>query len=326
MRTVVALYNSRETARDVIQSLVDAGFSRDEISIATRGEEGEDIQVEKTRTREAGNEAGEGAAIGGGVGAVLGGIGGLLVGLGTVVLPGAGLIIAAGPLVGLLGGALAGGIAGGLMGALIGLGIPEEDAQIYAEGVRRGGTLVIVRTSDASAEDARSIMERYDPINIERSEQRWRQMGWEGYDKEANPLTDRELERERHAFAEERYEQDITTEREYAGDATTTRRGRFEEDTDRMWNAHEHEFMEHYRHTYADTGHDFNYYQPAYRYGCQLAVHDQYGAQDWDDIESEARRRWRDVNDDESWMIVRDAVHESFDRCESDQMQSDRFV
>jgi hypothetical protein len=322
MRTVVALYDSRETARNVIEDLMNAGLSRDEISIATRGEEGEDIKVEEGRSREAGTEAGEGAAIGGGVGAVLGGIGGLLIGLGTIVLPGAGLIIAAGPLVGLLGGAVAGGIAGGLLGALIGFGIPEEDARIYAEGVRRGGTLVIVRTSDGNAENARSIMERHNPINIERSERRWREMGWEGYNEEAAPLTTRELERERQSFVNERYERDAARQQPYMGGRLhRDEPGRtIEGEADQAWNAYQHDFKEHYQHTYADTGHDFGYYQPAYKYGCQLAQHEQYGSRDWDEIEAEARRRWRDVNGDESWIIVRDAVRESFDRCESGRM------
>jgi hypothetical protein len=317
MRTVVALYDTRERARDVIEDLVNAGFTRDEISIATRGEEGEKMDIEKTRTREAGNEAGEGAAIGGGVGAILGGLGGLLVGLGTIVLPGAGLIIAAGPLVGLLGGAVAGGIAGGLLGGLIGLGIPEEDAGVYAEGIRRGGTLVIIRTPDERAEDARAIMERYNPINIERSERRWREMGWEGYREGAATLSERELEQERQAFAKERYEYDVThRQHDTAGETQRYQPGRIESDADRAWDAYQQDFMEHYRHTYADTGHDFGYYQPAYKYGCQLAQHEQYGSREWEEIEAEARRRWRDVNGDESWMIVRDAVRESFDRCE----------
>ncbi len=320
MRTVVALYDSRETARDVIQDLVNAGFAREEISIATRKEEG-DPEIEKTRTREAGNEAGEGAAIGGGVGAILGGLGGLLVGLGTIVFPGAGAIVAAGPLIGLLGGALAGGLAGGLVGGLIGLGIPEEDARIYAEGVRRGGTLVIVRTPDNAAENARSIMEQHNPVNIERSERRWREMGWEGYSEEAAPLSDRELEQERKAFSQERYEPERTRQ-EQRGDVRQRgyRAGSIESDADRAWQAYQQDFIEHYRDTYADTGHDFGYYQPAYRYGCQLAQHEQYGSRDWEEIEAEARRRWREVNDDESWVVVRDAVRESFDRCESGRM------
>jgi hypothetical protein len=131
--------------------------------MAAQSEEGEHIDMQRgdrvrqydadkdrdrKRTREAGNEAGEGAAIGGGVGAILGGVGGLLVGLGTLVIPGLGVIAAAGPLAGALAGALAGGAAGGIVGALIGLGIPEEEAVVYEEGVRRGGTLVVLQTED----------------------------------------------------------------------------------------------------------------------------------------------------------------------------------
>jgi hypothetical protein len=332
MRTVVALYDTKETARHVIEHLVNEGFDHEEISIATRGEEGDKVDIVKTRTREAGNEAGEGAAVGGGVGAALGGLGGLLVGLGTIAVPGAGLIVAAGPLIGLLGGAFAGAIAGGLLGGLIGLGIPEEDARIYAEGVRRGGTLVIVRTSDETSENARSIMERHNPINIERSERRWREMGWEGYRQEAAPLSDHEIERERKAFAQERYEpegmrreQSMGVEgmhrEQYRGtEERDYQPGRIQSDADRAWDAYQADFMEHYQQTYADTGHDFGYYQPAYRYGCQLAQHEHYGNRDWEEIEMEARRRWRDVNGDESWIIVRDAVRESFDRCESDRI------
>ena len=43
-----------------------------------------------------------------------------------------------------LAGAGIGAAAGGLLGALTGMGIPEEEAHVYAEGVRRGGTLVTV--------------------------------------------------------------------------------------------------------------------------------------------------------------------------------------
>ena len=59
---------------------------------------------------------------------------------------GAGPVVAAGWLVataaGAATGAVVGGAAGGLVGSLTGADVPERDAQFYAEGVRRGGTLV----------------------------------------------------------------------------------------------------------------------------------------------------------------------------------------
>ena len=40
-------------------------------------------------------------------------------------------------------------VAGGILGALTEAGVSEEDAQVYAEGVRRGGTLLTVRVPEA---------------------------------------------------------------------------------------------------------------------------------------------------------------------------------
>jgi hypothetical protein len=38
--------------------------------------------------------------------------------------------------------------------------VPERDANIYAEGVSRGGTLVAARVADAQAPSAREILQR----------------------------------------------------------------------------------------------------------------------------------------------------------------------
>ena len=82
-------------------------------------------------------------------------IAGLLVGIGALAVPGIGPVLAFGPLAAAIGataaGAGLGAAAGGIIGALVGLGIPEEDANFYAEGVKRGGVLVTVRADDARA-------------------------------------------------------------------------------------------------------------------------------------------------------------------------------
>ncbi|MBK8035482.1 MAG: hypothetical protein IPK17_39470 [Chloroflexi bacterium] len=41
------------------------------------------------------------------------------------------------------------------------MGVDEDDAHIYAEGIRRGGTLVSLTTNDEWAERAETIMNRY---------------------------------------------------------------------------------------------------------------------------------------------------------------------
>jgi hypothetical protein len=75
-------------------------------------------------------------------------------------------------------GAGAGAVAGGLVGALMELGVPEEEAHLYTEGIRRGGTLVAVRTSDDLASRAAGILDDHNPIDIDRRSAEWRGDGW----------------------------------------------------------------------------------------------------------------------------------------------------
>jgi hypothetical protein len=146
-----------------------------------------------------GGDVATGAATGAGTGAVLGGIAGLLVGAGALAIPGIGPIVAAGPLAAALTGAGLGAAAGGLIGALAGWGIPEEEAGLYAEGVRRGGTLVGVTAEGARVQKAADILERNGAVDIERRSAEWRESGWTGYDKDAEPLARDEIARERAA-------------------------------------------------------------------------------------------------------------------------------
>ena len=133
-------------------------------------------------------ETKSGAAKGIGIGAAFGGVGGLLVGLAGLSIPGIGPIVAAGPIASALAGAGIGAVAGGTIGALRRLGVPEQDAHYYAEGVRRGGVLV---TADANDDDeariAADIMRNHDAADIEQLARTWRQEGWQGFDEAAGP-------------------------------------------------------------------------------------------------------------------------------------------
>jgi hypothetical protein len=74
----------------------------------------------------------------------------LLAGLGLLA-PGLGPVVAAGWLAATAVCAAAGAATGGIVGALTEAGVSKEDAPLYAEGVRRGGTLVSARAPDAGA-------------------------------------------------------------------------------------------------------------------------------------------------------------------------------
>jgi hypothetical protein len=59
------------------------------------------------------------------------------------------------------------------------LGLPPEDADYYAEGVRRGGVLVTVDASTSDAADrAAEILEEHGAVDIEERSQQWQQAGW----------------------------------------------------------------------------------------------------------------------------------------------------
>jgi len=74
-----------------------------------------------------------------------------------------------------------------LIDTLADFGVPYDEAHSYAEGVRRGGALVVVESSDDRAERGMEILRRLQPVNIHERTMQWRQEDWTGYD--ANAIT-----------------------------------------------------------------------------------------------------------------------------------------
>ncbi len=64
--------------------------------------------------------------------------------------------------------------AGGMLPELSGMGVPAQDAQSFAEGARRGGTVVCVCTEDdAEAERAAQLMAQHGALDIDACATRW---------------------------------------------------------------------------------------------------------------------------------------------------------
>jgi len=193
-KTVVGLFDTLNEAQSVVQQLIDAGFDRNEISILAN-----DARGEFTRANAVGetSSTAEGAGAGAVGGGVLGGVLGLLVGIGALAIPGIGPVLAAGPLAAALGtagastlvGAGIGAAAGGVIGALVGAGIPEEDASFYAEGVRRGGTLVMVKTADDTSQRAYDLMRSAGAVDIDKRSGDLRSTGWTGFNPDSGTYT-----------------------------------------------------------------------------------------------------------------------------------------
>jgi hypothetical protein len=207
-RTIVALYDDVTMAQHVINDLTTAGIPRERISLIandTSGEYGRYLQAKPVNDHVG---PGEGTAFGASVGALTG----LLVSLGALVIPGVGPVIAAGPLVaGLTGavtGAVAGGATGGIVGALLKMDIPEAEARRYAEGVRRGGTLLSIQASSAEAPQVEQILARHNPVDIERRATYWRDKGWTTFNETDKPYPANDIARDREAY--NRYDADAT--------------------------------------------------------------------------------------------------------------------
>ena len=73
-------------------------------------------------------------------------------------------------------------------------GIPEADAHAFAEGVRRGGTLILVTAEEMEVSRARDVMSRHQPMDIHDVSNRWQQAGWSRFDANARPLEYHELD------------------------------------------------------------------------------------------------------------------------------------
>jgi hypothetical protein len=133
------------------------------------------------------------------VGAAVGGTAGLLAGLGLMAIPGVGPVVAAGWLVSTLAGAAAGGAAGSVVGALTQAGVSKEDADIYAEGLRRGGAVVSARVPDADALRLQAIMDR-SAVNVRERAAAYRQAGWQSFNAKETPYTADQVRKERELY------------------------------------------------------------------------------------------------------------------------------
>ena len=210
-KTVVGLFDDFTKAQSVVQDLVNAGFRRDDISIAANqtasGYNADSLSAGDTTTTTGGGHAvGKDAGIGAGIGGALG----LIAGLGLLTIPGVGIILAAGPLASALGiggvlgstlsGAVVGGVVGGLVGALTHIGVPKEHAEYYTEGVRRGGTLVTLNAPDDRAEEAVNILNGHGAVDIEDRADAYKTGGYTGYTETAPAYTHEEITRERSLY------------------------------------------------------------------------------------------------------------------------------
>jgi len=208
--TISRLYDSYEHASRAVKDLEAAGLAHTNISLVSSnadnwysGDTRKGKRNKVDRDADGVDDRAEGAGAGAGIGAAIGGTAGLLAGLGIMAIPGIGPVVAAGWLAATAVGAVTGGAAGGIIGALTQAGHSKEDAEIYAEGVRRGGTLLSARVPDMERARYEAILDQ-GAVNIRTRAEAYRESGWRGFDPNARPYDADQVRAEREMYIDRR--------------------------------------------------------------------------------------------------------------------------
>jgi hypothetical protein len=195
--TISRLYDNYTDAERAVGRLEEAGVPHSDISIVANNSDNWYSQKGKVdRDRDGVDDRAEGAGAGAGIGAGVGGAAGLLAGLGMLAIPGLGPVVAAGWLASTAVGAAAGAATGGIIGGLTQAGVSEEDASHYAEGIRRGGTLVSARIPDSDRARVEPILDQ-SSVDLRQRSAAWQKSGWTGFDAATPPLSPDDIRRER---------------------------------------------------------------------------------------------------------------------------------
>lgn len=166
VRLLIGIYADPDRARQALERLIEEDFPMDRVSLLWHagglGDDSLGVSYEgaEDRIRTWGRQ-----------GLAWGALGGLLAGAtGVFMLPGLGLLLAAGPVVELIGGAIAGAAVGGgvmagaaalteLASALHRMGIAEPELQRIHQAIEQGRHVLVLHTESAEAERWRSLLQ-----------------------------------------------------------------------------------------------------------------------------------------------------------------------
>lgn len=205
-KTISKLYPDYPTAQTAARQLEAAGLKSADISIVANNVEHWDnddrfkhVEAKHDKDHDGVDDRTKGAGVGAGVGGVAVGAAGLAAGLGVLAIPGIGPVVAAGWLASTLAGAITGGVAGGVVGALAESGVSKDDADMYAEALRRGGALVVARVPDSDVVRYQTILTQKS-IDITKRASAYRSAGWNSFNPNETPYTPDQIRRDRELY------------------------------------------------------------------------------------------------------------------------------
>jgi uncharacterized protein (TIGR02271 family) len=309
-------------------------------------------------------------------------------------------------------------------------GIPDPDARSYAEALRRGSSLLMVNAPQDQSTTAKRIMDGYDPVDLDERVSDWQAQGYQGYNAEAAPYSQEEMDRERNrytssastttnreseqhipiveeemrvgkravqkggvrvhtvvteqpieethtvrdetvqverrpadreataadldaAFRDQTYEvtetdEELITDKRarVTGEVVvskqveehpetvrdTVRRTEVQTEdmgarqtsrTTRDFSSFDTDFRSNYDLVYGSRGGQYSQYEPAYRYGYDLAGMDRYRGKKWSDIEMNARQDWERNHANSRWDDFKDAIRHGWERVSSGSSAAD---
>jgi uncharacterized membrane protein len=161
-KTVVGVFDNHDYAEKAAREVKSQGLRTEDISIIARQRD-DDAGRSGTATNTGGHGVNDNISDGVVTGGVLGGLAGLLIGAGSMIIPGLGIIAAAGPITGLLSGAVTGGVVGGL----VDLGIPENRSRQYESEVKAGKVLFSMRTDEDKIDRIATILKHNGAMSVD---------------------------------------------------------------------------------------------------------------------------------------------------------------
>jgi uncharacterized membrane protein len=147
-KAVTAVFSDNENAENAARQIRDEGLRTEDISVVAKHED-EGIK----------DNISDGVLAGG----IIGGLAGLLIGAGSMMVPGLGIVAAAGPVTGFL----AGGATGGVVGGLVDLGIPEEKGKSYEKDIKSGKILFAMNTEEENIDRVSNILRQNGAEKVE---------------------------------------------------------------------------------------------------------------------------------------------------------------
>ena len=172
MESVVGIFRSAEPARRAAEAIVQAGVSRESVSVLTPGSSEAEIHSRVATTET------EGSGMGKAVGGVVGGAAGMGLGAAaaSLLIPGVGPVVATGVLaLALFGGAgaVGGAIAGGALEEKLSRGLPKDELYLYEDALRRGHSVVFALVEEKEADIVRRALEAEGAESLDAARESW---------------------------------------------------------------------------------------------------------------------------------------------------------